>query len=74
MNLKPKKSSGSMYPIILEPVVAKIAAVTDLGFCIYHEVVYHNGESWNSYAHSKTFDNGEQVKEWVYVKDCFGDE
>ena len=56
-------------PEELKPVLAKIFTITDLGANIYHEVVYHDGDNWKSYAGSKTFDDAEQVKKWVYVSE-----
>jgi hypothetical protein len=45
--------------------------INDLGKSVYHEVVYHNGSEWHSYAGSKTFEDGEQVLKWKYVSDVF---
>lgn len=56
-------------PEELKPVLAKIFTITDLGANTYHEVVYHDGEGWKSYTGSKTFEDAEQVKKWVYVSE-----
>ena len=56
-------------PIQLEPVLAEIEHINDLGKSKWYEVVYFF-EKWCSYAGSKTFEDGEQVVKWKYVKDC----
>lgn len=60
-------------PEELTPVLAEIEAITDLGRVIYYEVVYHNGESWHSFAGSKTFEDGETALKWRYAAECFGE-
>ena len=59
--------SGS--PIQLEPVLAEIEHINDLGKSKWYEVVYFD-ENWKSYAGSKTFQDGEKVIRWKYAKDC----
>jgi len=56
-------------PIQLEPVLAEIEHINDLGKSKWYEVVYFD-ENWQSYAGSKTFRDGEKVIRWKYVKDC----
>lgn len=56
-------------PNELEPVLAFITHQGDLGKNEWYEVVYFF-EKWCSYAGSKTFNDGEQVVKWKYVKDC----
>ena len=58
-------------PIELEPVLAEIHYMNDLGLSKWYEVVYmsENGE-WLSYSGSKTFKDGEKVAKWMYCKDC----
>lgn len=56
-------------PIQLEPVLAEIEHINDLGKSKWYEVVYFD-ENWRSYADSKTFQDGEKVIKWKYVKDC----
>ena len=56
-------------PIQLEPVLAEIEHINDLGKSKWHEVVYFD-ENWRSYAGSKTFKDGEKVIRWKYIKDC----
>lgn len=56
-------------PIQLEPVLAEIEHINDLGKSKWCEVVYFY-EKWWSYAGSKTFQDGEKVIRWKYVKDC----
>lgn len=56
-------------PNELEPVLALINHVGELGFSQWYEVVYYY-EKWCSYSGSKTFEDGEQVVKWKYVKDC----
>ena len=53
----------------LEPVLAEIEHINDLGKSKWYEVVYFD-ENWRSYADSKTFQDGEKVIKWKYVKDC----
>ena len=56
-------------PIQLEPVLAEIEHINDLGKSKWYEVVYFD-ENWQSYAGSKTFQDGEKVVRWKYAKDC----
>ena len=56
-------------PKELVPVLAIINRQGDLGFSEWYEVVYYF-QKWCSYAGSKTFEDGEQVVKWKYVKDC----
>ena len=53
----------------LEPVLALITHQGDLGKNEWYEVVYFF-KKWQSYACSKTFEDGERVVKWKYVKDC----
>ena len=57
-------------PNQLEPVLALITHQGDLGKNEWYEVVYFF-QKWCSYSDNKTFNNGEQVVKWKYVKDCF---
>ena len=56
-------------PNELEPVLAQIEHINDLGKSSWYEVVYYY-EKWRSYTGSKTFEDGEQVVKWKYAKDC----
>ena len=56
-------------PIELEPVLAEINHINELGLSKWYEVVYFDG-SWRCYAGSKTFKDGEKVVKWKYCKDC----
>lgn len=56
-------------PNELDPVLALINSVGELGLSEWYEVVYYY-QKWCSYAGSKTFEDGEQVVKWKYVKDC----
>lgn len=56
-------------PNELEPVLALINHVGELGLSEWYEVVYYF-QKWCSYSGSKTFEDGEQVVRWKYVKDC----
>ena len=56
-------------PIQLEPVLAEIEHINDLGKSKWYEVVCFD-ENWRSYAGSKTFQDGEKVIRWKYAKDC----
>ncbi len=60
---KPKQET----PNELESVLAKITHQNCLGLSQWYEVVYYDN-GWYSYAGSKTFQDGEQVIEWVYCK------
>lgn len=57
-------------PIELEPVLAEINHINELGLSKWYEVVYFDG-NWRCYAGSKTFKDGESVIKWKYAKDCF---
>lgn len=59
----------SIPELALEPVLAKIHTVGELGNSSWYEVVYHNGTEWCCYAGSDTFKNGEHVLRWKYCKD-----
>ncbi len=56
-------------PNELEPVLALITHQSDLGKNEWYEVVFFSN-GWRSYYGSKTFEDGEQVIKWKYVKDC----
>jgi hypothetical protein len=56
-------------PIQLEPVLAEIEYINELGLSKWYEVVYFDG-NWRCYAGSKTFKDGEKVIRWKYAKDC----
>ena len=51
-------------PNELEPVLAEISHMNDLGLSKWYEVVYYD-------AGSKTFKDGERVIKWKYCKDLF---
>lgn len=55
--------------VIGSPILAKIEHINDLGKSKWYEVVYYD-DGWYSYAGSKTFQDGEQVVEWKYCRDC----
>lgn len=54
---------------IIEPILAKIEHMSDLGLSSWYEVVYFDDNEWFSYAGSKTFNDGEKVVKWEYCKD-----
>lgn len=56
-------------PNELEPVLAFINHIGELGLSEWYEVVYYS-DKWYSYGGSKTFEDGEQVVKWKYAKDC----
>lgn len=56
-------------PNELEPVLALINHIGELGLSEWYEVVYYS-YNWYSYAGSKTFEDGEKVIRWKYAKDC----
>lgn len=68
---KPQLNIGAVIssPIELEPVLAEIEHINDLGKSTWYEVVYFDG-NWRCYAGSKTFKDGERVLRWKYAKDC----
>lgn len=68
-NLTSDKSDIVDTPIMLEPVLAKISHVNDLGTSTWYEIVYFF-KVWCSYSGSKTFKDGEKVVKWKYCKDC----
>lgn len=55
--------------VIGSPILAKIEHINNLGKSKWYEVVYYD-DGWYSYAGSKTFEDGEQVIDWKYAKDC----
>ena len=54
-------------PSELEPVLAEISHIDNLGKSKWFEVVYYDN-GWRSYAGSKTFEDGEIVIKWKYCK------
>lgn len=58
-------------PSILEPVLAKITHINELGKSAWYEVVYYSVDGWQSYYGSETFEDGEKVSEWKYCADIF---
>jgi hypothetical protein len=61
------KRCSLQLPDNLEPVLAKIQHVNDLGKSSWYEVVY-NDVKWRSYKGSNTFEDGEKVVKWKYCK------
>ena len=57
-------------PKKLLPVLAEISKNGELGKEGWYEVVYHNGERWQHFAGSDTFDDGEKVLQWRYTDKC----
>lgn len=68
---KPALNVVELKPKDSQAVLARIETITSLGHSTYHEVVYFDDEAevWKSYAGSKTFEDGEKVVAWQYVKD-----
>lgn len=58
---------STLLPDELEPVLAKIEHINDLGKSEWHEVVYY-ADNWRSFSGSKTFEDGEKVIKWNYCK------
>jgi len=58
---------STQLPDELEPVLAKIEHINDLGKSSWYEVVFNDG-NWRSYQGSKTFEDGEKVVKWKYCK------
>ena len=74
LNTKHEESNALLADVIsspnqLEPVLAEINHINELGLSKWYEVVYFDG-NWRCYSGSKTFKDGEQVIKWVYCKDC----
>lgn len=63
------KTAVISSPNQLDSVLAEIHHINELGLSKWYEVVYYD-DKWYSYAGSKTFEDGEQVFEWKYCKDC----
>jgi len=68
--LKIFNGSNQETPTELEPVLAKLSHINDLGTSQWYEVVYYDDNRWCSFSGSKTFEDGERVIEWKYCKDC----
>ena len=66
---EPQKQQLNIPDVICSPILAKIEHINDLGKSKWYEVVYYDA-GWYAYAGSKTFQDGEQVVEWKYCKDC----
>lgn len=56
-------------PNKLDPVLAEIHHINDLGLSKWYEVVYFD-DDWRCYSGSKTFKDGEKVVNWKYCKNC----
>ena len=58
-----------MNAIPTEPdaVLAIIEGQNSLGLSRWREVIYHNGEKWCAFDGSDTFEDGEQVVDWIYA-------
>lgn len=54
-------------PEDLKSVLAEIEAVTCVGRHRWYKVVYYCDGHWNSFADSKTFQDGEQVARWYHI-------
>ena len=68
---KPQLNIGAVIssPIELEPILADIEHINELGLSKWYEVVYYDG-NWCSYSGSNTFNDGEKVVKWKYCKGC----
>ena len=66
---KLRQPTLQQHNVIGSPILAKIEHINDLGKSTWYEVVYYD-DKWYSYAGSKTFQDGEQVVDWKYCKDC----
>ncbi|HRP90911.1 MAG TPA: hypothetical protein PKX92_12850 [Edaphocola sp.] len=69
MNKEAQTYQLNIPDVIDSPILAKIEHINDLGKSKWYEIVYYD-EGWYSDADSKTFQDGEQVVEWKYCKDC----
>lgn len=63
-----KPSQNIDLPTKLEPILAQIQHVNDLGISTWYEVVYFD-YSWCAYEGSDTFRDGERVIKWKYCED-----
>ena len=50
--------------------IAKIEHISNLGKSTWYEVVVYFNDEWHSYAGNKTFQDGAQVVDWKYCKNC----
>lgn len=66
-----KQETLEEIPKELEPILAKISHINDLGLSQWYEVVYYVDDKWCSYSGSKTFEDGERVIDWKYCKEQF---
>jgi hypothetical protein len=66
-----KQETFEEIPKELEPILAKISHINDLGLSQWYEVVYYADDKWCSYSDSKTFEDGERVIDWKYCKEQF---
>jgi hypothetical protein len=64
-----KQETLEEIPKELEPILAKISHINDLGLSQWYEVVYYADDKWCSYSDSKTFEDGERVIDWKYCKE-----
>lgn len=57
-----------VLPSPLSPVLARVQHLNSLSTSSWWEVVYFDDEtrSWCAFAGSKTFEDGEVVKGWIY--------
>lgn len=64
-------------PDTLEPVVAEITTVGELGRSTWYEVIYYDifNNEWESFAGSYTFGHcGFKVLKWKYCKEVFNND
>ena len=66
-----KQETLEEIPKELEPILAKISHINDLGLSQWYEVVYYADDKWCSYSGSNTFEDGERVIDWKYCKEQF---
>lgn len=57
------------FPTPLEPVLAKIHTIGELGNSTWYEVVFYDDTEWCSYDGSDTFQNGEHVLSCKYCSE-----
>ena len=71
-------SNENKVPNTLEPVLAEITIISELGRSTWYEVVYYDdifNDKWESFAGSDTFrDCGYKVLNWKYCKEIFNNE
>ena len=70
-------SNEDKVPNTLEPIIAKITMIGELGKSTWYEVIYYDifKNNWCSFAGSDTFNHyGYKILNWKYCKEIFNNE